>query len=81
MALLSWALWSTTAVKKPKGPGLGRMMTMSELAQKRTRWEIITLGCMFIGYTGFILSRTVLAVVSPEMGLGPPHFQADVCLP
>ena len=43
------------------------MMTMSELAQKRTRWEIITLGCMFIGYMGFILSRTVLAVVSPEM--------------
>jgi sugar phosphate permease len=43
------------------------MMTNDDLAQKRTRWEVITLGCMFIGYMGFILCRTVLAVVSPEM--------------
>jgi len=51
-------------------------MTTSELAHKRTRWEIITLGCMFIGYMGFILSRTVLAVASPEM-VNDPNLGLD----
>ena len=35
-------------------------MTNNNLAQKRTQWEFIILGCMFIGYMGFILSRTAL---------------------
>jgi len=52
------------------------MMTNNDLAQKRTRWEIITLGCMFIGYMGFILCRTVLAVASPEM-VNDPNLGLD----
>jgi sugar phosphate permease len=52
------------------------MMTNDDLAQKRIRWEIITLGCMFIGYMGFILSRTVLAVASPEM-VNDPNLGLD----
>jgi len=51
-------------------------MTNNDLAQKRTRWEIITLGCMFIGYMGFILCRTVLAVASPEM-VNDPNLGLD----
>jgi len=43
------------------------MTTNNDLVQKRTHWEFITLGCMFIGYMAFILSKTVLAVASPEM--------------
>lgn len=42
-------------------------MTNNDLAQERTQWEFIILGCMFIGYMGFILSRTALPVASPEM--------------
>jgi OPA family glycerol-3-phosphate transporter-like MFS transporter len=51
-------------------------MTTNDLAQKRTRWEFIILACMFVGYMGFILSRTVLAVVSPEM-LADPMLKLD----
>jgi sugar phosphate permease len=51
-------------------------MTTNDLAQKRTRWEFIILACMFVGYMGFILSRTVLAVVSPEM-LADPKLELD----
>ncbi|MCH7839244.1 MAG: MFS transporter [Planctomycetes bacterium] len=42
-------------------------MKHNDLDQKRTQWEFITLGCMFVGYMGFILSRTALPVASPEM--------------
>jgi len=52
------------------------MMTNNDLAQKRTHWEFITLGCMFIGYIGFILSRTVLAVAGPEM-VNDPNLGLD----
>jgi OPA family glycerol-3-phosphate transporter-like MFS transporter len=52
------------------------MMTNDDLAQKKIRWEIITLGCMFVGYMGFILCRTVLAVVSPEM-VNDPNLGLD----
>ena len=51
-------------------------MTNNDQAQKRTRWEFLILGCMFVGYMGFILSRTVLAVVSPEM-LADPNLELD----
>jgi OPA family sugar phosphate sensor protein UhpC-like MFS transporter len=51
-------------------------MTNDGLARMRTRWEFITLACMFVGYMGFILSRTVLAVVSPEM-LADPNLGLD----
>ena len=51
-------------------------MTYKDQAQKRTRWEFLILGCMFVGYMGFILSRTVLAVVSPEM-LADPNLELD----
>jgi sugar phosphate permease len=52
------------------------MMTYNDLTQKRIRWEIITLGCMFLGYMGFILCRTVLAVASPEM-VNDPNLGLD----
>jgi sugar phosphate permease len=52
------------------------MMINNDLAQKATRWEVTTLGCMFIGYMGFILTRTVLAVASPEM-VGDPNLRLD----
>jgi OPA family glycerol-3-phosphate transporter-like MFS transporter len=51
-------------------------MTANDLAQERTRWEFIILACMFVGYMGFILSRTVLSVVSPEM-LADPELELD----
>ncbi len=51
-------------------------MTNNDLAQKRTQWEFIVLGCMFVGYMGFILSRTVLSVASPEM-LKDPNLGLD----
>ncbi len=47
--------------------GALRMTVSNDLAHKKIRWELITLGCMCIGYMAFILSRTVLAVASPEM--------------
>ncbi len=43
------------------------MTTNNDLAHRRIHWELITLGCMCLGYMAFILSRTVLAVASPEM--------------
>jgi len=57
-------------------PRLGNMLTNNDFTQKRKRWEVITLGCMFIGYMGFILCRTVLAVVSPEM-VNDPNLGLD----
>jgi len=42
-------------------------VTNNHIAQKKAHWGFIILGCMFVGYMGFILCRTVLAVVSPEM--------------
>ena len=42
-------------------------MTHNDLDQKQTQWEFIVLGCMFVGYMGFILARTALPVASPEM--------------
>jgi sugar phosphate permease len=39
----------------------------SDPAPDRSRWELITLGCMFTGYMAFIFSRTALPVASPEM--------------
>ncbi len=47
------------------------MINNSDLEKKRTRWEVIILGCMFIGYMAFILSRTALPVASPEMVKDP----------
>ena len=35
------------------------------------RWELTILGSMFVGYMAYILSRTVLAVASPEMVADP----------
>ena len=52
------------------------MTTTNDIAQKRTHWELITLGCMFIGYMGFILCRTVLPVASPEM-VNDPNLGLD----
>ena len=43
------------------------MPTNDDLAKKRSRWELITLGCMFTGYMAFMFSRTALPVASPEM--------------
>ena len=37
------------------------------MASLRSRWELITLGCMFTGYMAFMFSRTALPVASPEM--------------
>ena len=51
-------------------------MTDAAVAKKRTRWELITLGCMFVGYIAFILARTVLAVVSPDM-VSDPNLELD----
>lgn len=33
----------------------------------KRNWELTTLGCMYLGYMGFILCRTALAVASPSM--------------
>ena len=43
------------------------MTPNSDLAHTRTRWELIVLGCMSIGYMAFILCRTALPVAAPEM--------------
>ena len=43
------------------------MIANSDPAPSRSRWELITLGCMFTGYMAFIFSRTALPVASPEM--------------
>ncbi|MCM2305455.1 MAG: MFS transporter [Elusimicrobia bacterium] len=34
---------------------------------RRLRWELIILGCMYLGYMGFILCRTAIYVASPAM--------------
>ena len=49
------------------------MTTDSDIVQRRTHWELIVLGCMAIGYMGFILCRTVLPVASPEMVNEDPY--------
>ncbi len=35
--------------------------------RRRLRWELIILGCMYVGYMGFILCRTAIYVASPAM--------------
>lgn len=40
-------------------------------ARRRLRWELIILGCMYLGYMGFILCRTAIYVASPAM-VGDP---------
>jgi len=52
------------------------MTTNGAMAQERTRWDFIILGCMFVGYMGFILCRTVLPVASPEM-VNDPRLGLD----
>ncbi len=52
------------------------MTPNNDLAPSRTHWEFTTLGCMYVGYMAFILSRTVLAVASPEM-LNDPSLELD----
>ena len=42
-----------------------------DTARKRLRWELIILGCMYLGYMGFILCRTAIYVASPAM-VGDP---------
>src|SRR5215813_7091768 len=43
-------------------------------SDRRLRWELLTLGCMYAGYMGFILCRTAIYAASPAMvedpGLG-----------
>ena len=36
-------------------------------SQRRLRWELIILGCMYAGYMAFILCRTAIYVASPAM--------------
>ncbi len=52
------------------------MIPNKALAQNKTRWEFTILGSMYIGYMAFILSRTVLAVASPEM-INHPTLELD----
>ncbi|MBI2386551.1 MAG: MFS transporter [Elusimicrobia bacterium] len=42
-----------------------------DTARRRLRWELIILGCMYLGYMGFILCRTAIYVASPAM-VGDP---------
>lgn len=44
---------------------------MKPEAAKRLKWELIILGCMYVGYMGFILCRTAIYVASPAM-VGDP---------
>lgn len=44
---------------------------MTTDAGRRLRWELLILGCMYVGYMGFILSRTAIYVASPAM-VGDP---------
>lgn len=39
----------------------------ADTARRRLRWELVILGCMYVGYMGFILSRTAIYVASPAM--------------
>ncbi len=53
------------------------MTTIAEgLAHRRTRWELIVLACMFVGYMAFIFARAALPVASPEM-LKDPSIGLD----
>ncbi len=52
------------------------MISNKALAQNRTHWEFTTLVSMYAGYMAFILSRTVLAVASPEM-INDPDLGLD----
>lgn len=42
-----------------------------DTARRRFRWELAILACMYVGYMGFILSRTAIYVASPAM-VGDP---------
>ena len=50
---------------------------MSDSNQQRAKWELIILGCMYIGYMGYILCRTALSVSSPEM-VKDPNLDFDI---
>ncbi len=52
------------------------MIPDNELPRTTAHWEFTILGCMYIGYMAFILSRTVLAVASPEM-INDPNLGLD----
>ena len=43
------------------------MSNQTDLSKKRTQWEIIILGCMYVGYMAFILCRTAIQVCGPGM--------------
>lgn len=43
------------------------------MMRRRLRWEGLTLGCLYIGYMGFILCRTAIYVASPAM-VGDPSL-------
>ena len=53
-----------------------RVTSNQTTGQARTRWEFTILASMFVGYMAFILSRTVLAVASPEM-VDDPNLELD----
>ncbi len=55
---------------------MGSVIPNRALAQNRTHWEFTILGSMYVGYMAFILSRTVLAVASPEM-INDPNLGLD----
>ncbi len=38
---------------------------------RRTRWELIILGCMYLGYVAFMVCRNTAIVASPEMIADP----------
>jgi sugar phosphate permease len=43
---------------------------------KRTRWELIILVCMYLGYTSFMVCRNTVIVASPEM-IADPTLNLD----
>jgi sugar phosphate permease len=43
---------------------------------KRTRWELIILVCMYLGYTSFMVCRNTAIVASPEM-IADPSINLD----
>ncbi|TPW21755.1 MAG: hypothetical protein FD126_375 [Elusimicrobia bacterium] len=49
-------------------------MAQTDTEQRRLRWELVVLACMYAGYMAFILCRTAIYVASPAMvddpGLG-----------
>src|SRR5262245_62023858 len=58
------------------------MLEHPDTSDRRLRWELLTLGCMYAGYMGFILCRTAIyaaspaMVADPELGLSKAMFGA-----